>query len=142
MRWVRGRRRWIGGAVIAAACAAAIIVLARSDPAPDNAALAAAFHSNQPAEVTVSAKVTHLLPDSTGVDGIHQRFDIDAGLGSDVEIDHNVTLAERVPVAVGDPVVIHGQFEPDPGHPIIHYTHRAVSHHEGGWIQLKGQTYQ
>ena len=80
--------------------------------------------------MTVSGVVTQLLPDSTGPDGPHEDFDV-AVAGHVVEIDHNLTLAPRVPVAVGDTVTIHGQFEPDPGHPVIHYTHHATASHEG-----------
>jgi hypothetical protein len=54
-----------------------------------------------------------------------------------VEVDHNLTLA-RVPVTVGSTVIVHGQFEPDPGRPVIHYTHHPTGAHEGGWIQLNG----
>ncbi len=107
---------------------------------PDNAAFTAAYTSHTAAEVTVSASVTAVLPDSQGSDGTHQRFDIAIG-GVTVEIDHNVTLAPRVPVAVGTAVTIHGQFEPDPGHPVIHYTHHATGRHEGGWITVGTQSY-
>jgi len=44
--------------------------------------------------------------------------------------------------AVGTTVIVHGQFEPDPGHPVIHYTHHATGRHPGGWIEVNGQTYQ
>ena len=36
---------------------------------------------------------------------------------------------------------MHGQFEPDSGHPIIHYTHHATGKHEGGYIQLRNRSY-
>ncbi len=86
--------------------------------------------------------MTALLPDApAGSDGPHQRFDVSVD-GVSVEIDHNLALAQRVPVAAGETVIIHGQFEPDPGHPVIHYTHHATGSHEGGWIQLNGSTYE
>jgi Protein of unknown function (DUF3465) len=108
----------------------------------DNAAFDSAYRSMNAAEVTVRGTVSALLPDSpAGADGPHQRFDV-AVDGVSVEIDHNLDLAQRVPVAAGDVVVIHGQFEPDPGHPVIHYTHHATGSHEGGWIQLNGSTYE
>jgi len=108
----------------------------------DNAAFDSAYHSMNAAEVTVRGTVSALLLDSpAGADGPHQRFDV-AVDGVSVEIDHNLDLAQRVPVDAGDVVVIHGQFEPDPGHPVIHYTHHATGSHEGGWIQLNGSTYE
>lgn len=99
-----------------------------------------ALTKGYPAEVTVTGVVTQLLPDSNGPAGPHEDFDV-AVSGHVVEIDHNLTLAPRVPVAVGDAVTIHGQFEPDPGRPVIHYTHHATATHEGGWIMLAGRRY-
>jgi Protein of unknown function (DUF3465) len=81
-----------------------------------------------------------LLPDSNGPDGPHEDFDVSVA-GHTVEIDHNLTLAPRVPVVVGDVIDIHGQFEPDPGDPVIHYTHHATGSHPGGWIKLHGHKY-
>ncbi|GAC1575830.1 MAG: hypothetical protein NVS3B18_09580 [Candidatus Dormibacteria bacterium] len=108
----------------------------------DNAAFDSAYHSMNAAEVTVRATVTTLLADSpAAADGPHQRFDVLVD-GITVEIDHNLGLAQRVPVTAGETVVIHGQFEPDPGHPVIHSTHHATGSHEGGWIQLNGSTYE
>lgn len=108
----------------------------------DNAAFDTAYASHTAAEVTVQGEVTALLPDApAGADGPHQRFDVGID-GVTVEIDHNLDLAQRVPLRVGDTVLVHGQFEPDPGHPIIHYTHHATGRHEGGYVQLNSATYQ
>ncbi len=118
-----------------------VLALAACDDV-DNAAFDSAYHAMSSAEVTVRATVAVLLPDApAGADGPHQRFDVTVD-GITVEIDHNLDIAQRVPVAAGDTVVIHGQFEPDPGHPVIHYTHHATGSHEGGWIQLNGSTYE
>jgi Protein of unknown function (DUF3465) len=110
--------------------------------APDNLALRAALRDGRPAEVTVQGRVVDLLPDGTGPDGPHERFRVDLGAGTVVEVDHNLTLAPRVPVTVGSTVTVHGQFEPDPGHPVLHYTHHATAAHEGGWIDLDGRRYR
>jgi hypothetical protein len=108
----------------------------------DNAAFDSAYRSMTASEVTVRGTVTSLLADAPAwADGAHERFDVVVD-GVRVEIDHNLTLAQRVPVATGDTVVIHGQFEPDPGHPVIHYTHHSTGGHEGGWIQLNGSNYE
>jgi hypothetical protein len=129
-----GRLGRLGALVVAAT------VVACNDA--DNAAFDSAYHSMTSAEVTVRGTVSIVLADApAGGDGPHQRFDV-AVDGVTVEIDHNLALAPRAPVAAGDTVVIHGQFEPDPGHPVIHYTHHATGSHEGGWIQLKGSTYE
>jgi hypothetical protein len=110
------------------------------EPAVDNAAVASAEAAGQTAEVTVQGRVVSLLPDGSGSDGPHQRFQLDLGGGVVVEVDHNITLAPRVPLQAGDTVRLHGEFAPDPGHPVIHYTHHATGRHEGGWIELNGQT--
>jgi hypothetical protein len=128
------RAGWLGAL-------AAVAVLAACNDV-DNAAFYSAYQSRSSAEVTVQATVTTVLADSPAfTDGPHQRFDVVVD-GVTVEIDHNLALAPRVPVAVGSTVVIHGQFEPDPGHPVIHYTHHATGGHEGGWIELNGSTYE
>jgi Protein of unknown function (DUF3465) len=124
-------------------CAAltAVVLLAACDDV-DNAGFDSAYHDMRAAEVTVRATVTTILGDAAGgADGPHQRFDVNVD-GVMVEVDHNLDLAQRVPVSAGDTVVIHGQFEPDPGHPVIHYTHHATGSHEGGSIELNGATYQ
>lgn len=119
---------------------AGVLLTACGQPSVDNAALRAALAANQTTEVTVQGRVVDVLPDGNGSDGPHERFDVDVG-GVVVEVDHNLTLAPRVPVHAGDVVTLHGEFAPDPGHPVIHYTHHATGRHEGGWIELNGQTY-
>ena len=96
--------------------------------------------AGHPREVTVTGTVQQVLPDGHGSRGPHERFVLLAD-GVQVEIDHNLTLAGRAPVQVGDTVTVHGQFEPDSGHPIIHYTHHATGHHEGGYINLRKHMY-
>jgi hypothetical protein len=110
------------------------------DPRPDNAALVAAAAAGRSAEVTVQGRVIEVLPDAEGPEGRHERFRLQVA-GQVVEVDHNLGLAPRAPVVVGTTVIVHGQFEPDPGHPVIHYTHHATGAHEGGWIKLDGQRY-
>jgi hypothetical protein len=123
-----------------AAAAAMILLAGCADPKPNNPDFVDDLTSGHAAEVTVSGTVTKLLPDSNGPAGPHEDFDVKVS-GYTVEIDHNLTLAARVPVQVGDVVVIHGQFEPDPGRPVIHYTHHATDTHPGGWIKLAGHKY-
>jgi hypothetical protein len=118
----------------------ALLLAGCSEPRPDNHALVAAVAAGRPAEVTVQGQVVEVLPDAESPQGRHERFRLQVA-GQLVEVDHNLTLAPRVPVAVGAIVIVHGQFEPDPGHPVIHYTHHATGTHEGGWIKLNGRRY-
>jgi hypothetical protein len=126
------------GLVVALLCAA---LVGCGEPQVDNGAVASAIAAAQTTEVTAQGRVVALLSDSNGTDGPHQRFRLDLGGGVVVEVDHNITLAPRVPVHTGDSVTVHGEFAPDPGHPVIHYTHHATGRHEGGWIMLAGTTY-
>ena len=126
------------GLVAGLLCAA---LLGCGEPQVDNRVVASAIAAAQTVEVTVQGRVVELLGDGNGADGPHQRFQLDLGSGVVVEVDHNITLAPRVPVRVGDSVTLHGELAPDPGHPVIHYTHHATGRHEGGWITLNGQTY-
>jgi hypothetical protein len=107
----------------------------------DNGAVASAMAAGATVEVTVQGHVAALLADGNGSDGPHQRFRLDLGGGVVVEVDHNLSLAPRVPLQVGESVTLHGEFAPDPGHPVIHYTHHATGRHQGGWITAGGQTY-
>jgi hypothetical protein len=127
-------------AAVAALCAA-LLVGCGGEPAVDNGALRSALAAGQTTEVTVQGRVVQLLRDGNGFDGPHQRFRLDLGGGVVVEVDHNLTLAPRVPLAPGATVTVHGEFAPDPGRPVIHYTHHATGHHEGGWIEVDGSTY-
>lgn len=126
---------------VAASAAAGIVVAACGGDTPDNAALLAAYRDGRPAEVTVQGTVVALLRDSPPTrSGPHQRFQLRVD-GLVVEVDHDLALAPRVPLRVGDTVVVHGQFEPDPGDPVVHYTHHATGRHQGGWIELGGRRY-
>jgi len=133
-----GRRLALGFAV---GCCALVTGCGSGIPAADNAAFLAALHEGRPAEVTVRGHVVAVRADFTGFHGPHQRFTVDVS-EVNVEVDHNLTLAPRVPLHAGDEVTIHGQFEPDPGRPVIHDTHHSTTHHEGGWIDLHGHRYE
>jgi len=127
-------------AAVVVALAVLLPLAGCGDPKPNNPAFLHDLSVGKAAEVTVRGTVTKLLPDSDGPEGPHEDFDISVN-GHTVEIDHNLTLAPRVPVVVGDVVGIHGQFDPDPGDPVIHYTHHATGSHPGGWIRLNGHKY-
>jgi len=132
-----------GRAPLAASLLATVVGISCGQAAdsPDNAALLAALRSSSRAEVTVIGPVSMLEPDSNGRHGPHERFALEVA-GTAVEVDHNLTLAPRVPLRLGELVTVHGQFEPDPGHPVIHDTHHATGSHEAGWIRADGHQYE
>ena len=117
------------------------VALCGCGSAVDNAAFLHDVVARVADEVTVQGEVVQLLSDSNGADGAHENFILVVD-GVDVQIVHNLSLAPRVPVRVGDTVVVHGQFEPDPGHPVIHYTHHSTDRHESGFIKFDGRTYE
>lgn len=94
-------------------------------------------------EVTADGAVTRLLPDDTGPSGTHQRFIMQVtGSTQTLLIDNNVDIGKRVPLATGDPVVVHGEYVWNDQGGLIHFTHHDPVHtHEDGWIELKGIRY-
>jgi hypothetical protein len=92
-------------------------------------------------EVTLTARVKELLPPDT--DGSpHQRFLLELSNGTTVLVAHNTDLAPEVPIHAGDLVTLHGEYIWNKLGGVLHYTHHSTNHHESGWIQLNGQTYQ
>lgn len=93
------------------------------------------------AEVTFDATVTSEPVESGG----HERFEVKAPTGETLEVDHNTTLAQSVPVHAGDKVIIHGQLYIDPGpHVGVHCTHAATSSGcpTPGWIEFANSYYE
>lgn len=109
---------------------------------PDDAAAVAAVRQGRAEEVTVQGPVLAVLADASGPHGPHQRFTVDIGSGVVVEVDHNLSLAPRVPLHRGDVVIVHGQLALDPGRVVVHDTHHSTGSHEGGWVELGGQRYE
>ena len=74
----------------------------------------------------------------------HQRFILRLPSGQTVLIAHNIDLAPRVePLAVGDTVAFHGEFEWNDKGGVVHWTHHdPQGPHEAGWLKHAGQTYQ
>ncbi len=93
------------------------------------------------AEVTFDATVLSDPVESGG----HERFQVKASTGEVLEIDHNTSLAQSVPLHAGDTVIIHGQLYIDPGPKIgVHCTHAHTSSGcpNPGWIELGQNFYE
>jgi len=92
-------------------------------------------------EVTVIARVKKLLPDDNrGLQ--HQKFLLVLTNGTTILVANDLTYGERVPVAPGDLVTVHGEYIWNRLGGLIHWTHRSdTPRHESGWIEFKGQTY-
>lgn len=92
--------------------------------------------------VETAASVYRVLADDN--DGSrHQRLLVRDASGHSLLIAHNIDLAPRVPVDVGDALHIRGQFEWTDKGGVIHWTHHDPRRrHAGGYIELDGQRYR
>ena len=93
------------------------------------------------AEVTFDATVVSDPMQS----GDHERFEVRTAAGDMLEVDHNTSLAQSIPVHKGDGVVIHGRLYIDPGPRYgVHCTHLRTSSGcpNPGWIELNDTYYE
>ena len=73
----------------------------------------------------------------------HQRFVVAVGDGETILVAHNLDVAERVPVALGDRVTVRGLFEWNDLGGLLHWTHAdPMGHEEGGFIRYRRKTYR
>jgi uncharacterized protein DUF3465 len=94
-------------------------------------------------EVTAEGSVTRLLSDDTGPSGTHQRFIVQVkGSAQTLLIENNLDIGKRVPLSIGDDVLVHGEYIWNDQGGLIHFTHHDPDHsHEDGWIELKDIRY-
>ena len=112
------------------------------DPAGvENQRLVSLFQNKQSDQfLTVQGQVYRLLPDDNK-GSRHQRFLIYVNNVS-VLVAHNIDLAKPVPLAKGDTVTLHGEYEYTPKGGVLHWTHHdPKGRHSGGWIEHKGKRY-
>lgn len=73
----------------------------------------------------------------------HQRFLIRLLDGLTVLVSHNIDLASRLPVRLGDDVEVFGRYEWSRKGGTIHWTHRDPrGQRAGGWIRHGGILYR
>ncbi len=126
-----------------AAIAAAFLLVACGgrDTADDQGLHTDIQQSSSGAEVTFDATVSTDPAQS----GDHEVFDVKTTTGEMLEIDHNTSLAQSVPLHKGDAVVIHGQLYIDPGPRYgVHCTHAHTSSGcpNPGWIEYNNNYYE
>jgi hypothetical protein len=110
----------------------------------DDAAIVQDFHDHRSnVEVTADGTVTTVFPDRTSRTGVHEQFIVTLASGDiTVEVEHNISIGARVPVAEGDHVIIHGEYIWNNRGGLIHFTHHdPQGTHEGGYIEDGGRTY-
>ena len=92
--------------------------------------------------VNTVGDVVRILPDDNK-GSRHQRFIISTPEGLSILIAHNIDLAPRVPLKVGDQVGVYGQYEWNHKGGIIHWTHHDPKKiHPGGWIVHQTAKYE
>lgn len=74
----------------------------------------------------------------------HQRFLIELKSGQTILIAHNIDLAGRVaPLAVGDILLVNGEYAFNEKGGVIHWTHRdPKGRHQHGWIKRANAIFQ
>ncbi len=124
------------------AAAALILAACGGRETPDDQALHRDIQSNSAgAEVTFDATALNDPVQS----GDHERFEVRAATGEMLEVDHNTSLAQRVPLRIGDALVIRGELYIDPGPRYgVHCTHAHTSSGcpNPGWIELDNTYYE
>ncbi len=97
--------------------------------------------NNAGAEVTFDATAVSNPQQS----GDHERFEVRARTGEMLEVDHNTSLAQYVPLHKGDSLVIQGELYIDPGPRYgVHCTHAHTSSGcpNPGWIEFDNNYYE
>ena len=91
--------------------------------------------------VEVSGFVRRLLSDD-GDGSLHQRFIIDVGHRQTLLVAHNLELADRVPVGLGDRVYVRGLYEWNDLGGLVHWTHNdPMESEQGGWVRYRRKVY-
>ena len=85
--------------------------------------------------------VRRLLNDQSDV-ARHQRIVIQVPGGSTLLVAHNIELADRVPVGVGDRIHFRGVYEWNDLGGLIHWTHHdPMGEDDGGYVRFRRRVY-
>lgn len=102
---------------------------------------AAAQNPNAQFWTTLQGKVIKTLKDDNEGDR-HQKFLLQVANDLTLLVSHNIDVAERVPVQVGDTIKLHGEYVWNNRGGVIHWTHHDPKGRKiGGWIERQGQRY-
>ena len=72
----------------------------------------------------------------------HQRFVIRLGNRRTLLIAHNIDLAERIPVSLGDRIRFRGVYEWNDLGGLVHWTHHdPLGVEDGGWVRYRRKIY-
>ncbi len=106
---------------------------------PGEAEIVAAYEAGRGGVwVESAARVYRVLPDDR--EGVpHQRFLVRLTNGLSVKISHNIDLARRIEVEVGDVVRFRGRYEANDLGGVVHWTHHDPRGGPGGWLENRGR---
>ena len=91
--------------------------------------------------IEARGQVRRLLSGGSGGER-HQRFVVAVGSGQTLLIAHNLDIAERVPLGLGDRVKVRGIYEFNDEGGVVHFTHRDPHGEEaGGWVEFRKKRY-
>jgi hypothetical protein len=72
----------------------------------------------------------------------HQRFVIQLRNRQTLLIAHNIELADRIPISLGDRIYFRGIYEWNDLGGLIHWTHHdALGDEDGGWVRYRRKVY-
>ena len=72
----------------------------------------------------------------------HQRFVIRLGNRQTLLIAHNVDVAKRIPISLGDRIRLRGVYEWNDLGGLVHWTHRdPMGVEDGGWVRYRRKIY-
>ncbi len=92
--------------------------------------------------IEVTGFVKRLLSDDND-DSRHQRFIIDIGNRRTLLIAHNIDLANRIPLGMGDRVFVRGMYEWNDLGGLVHWTHDDPHGVEdGGYVRYRTRVYK
>ena len=72
----------------------------------------------------------------------HQRFILQLSNRDTLLIAHNIDLADRIPVGLGDRIQFSGMYEWNDLGGLVHWTHHdPMGVEDGGWIRYRKKIY-
>jgi hypothetical protein len=121
----------------------ATVIDTQTDVATNDKLLKLIKHRQSGQMVVVNVTVLKLLSDDLQGDR-HQRMILKVvGSGKTILLAHNIDIANRIPVQVGQELVVYGQYEWNDKGGVIHWTHRDNNNrHPNGWVLYNNNRYQ
>jgi hypothetical protein len=73
----------------------------------------------------------------------HQRFVIQLSNRQTLLIAHNIDVAERIPLSLGDRIRFRGVYEWNDLGGLVHWTHHdPLGEEDGGWVRYRRRVYK